>query len=442
MKNEFKKDSLYFTKDKKIGKILSINDKAMLVQVEGVTYGYYLDGKIVLPQDVEDKDSYSLLKLFTKRDAEIMMNCGQKVQHLDWLKEEGGKKWFYCFNQDHKIVNEDGNIIFGWKEYVDGDDCWQVFDNSLSMEDYMGYLTDTIAQIKALSHYGCCDQKEKYVMEEVFNSLNTNFSDYDTFCSENKAMAEFLTSLGYSQEQVTDIANGGKPKTEIQLLQAEVAEMEKDGMANINAIERFNRKIESLQNHSVITVEAMGEISSKSKQCAMDDIYSSFPEDMGTEELWETIMTNDEFNHDDLVICEKYECCSIDIIREQLDIISSVYEKYALEIINLVKPSLKPIQTQNILLLYKTSVQELSEDVVVMLDGESDYVAIGLGRGSMIFDLDTLKTILSSYEEDMGDEEAPDIGSDSSYLEFSALIEKVAMNGCKGLFLTNGGNHE
>ena len=308
----------------------------------------------------------------------------------------------------------------------------------MSMDGYMESLAGDIEQIKAHPEKGCCDAVEAEVLENVLGIMNSHFSDYDMICAENKAMAEFLTSLGYSQEQVTDIANGGKPKTEIQLLQAEVAEMEKDGMANINAIERFNRKIKSLQNHSVITVEAMDEISTKSKQSAMDDIYSSFPEDMGTEELWETIMTNDEFNHDDLVICEKYECCSIDIIREQLDIISSVYEKYALEIINLVKP----IQTQNTLLLYKTSVQELSEDVIVMLDGESDYVATGLGRGSMIFDLDTLKTILSSYEEDTGDEEFPDIGSDSSYLEFSALIEKVAMNGCKGLLLTNGGNHE
>lgn len=99
-------------------------------------------------------------------------------------------------------------------------------------------------------------------------------------------------------------------------------------------------------------------------------------------------------------------------------------------------------QDANTLLLYKTSAQELSEDIIDMLDGEADYVYTGLGKGSMIFDLDTLKTILSSYEEDTGDEEAPDIGSDSSYLEFSALIEKVAMNGCKGLLLTNGDNHE
>lgn len=309
----------------------------------------------------------------------------------------------------------------------------------ISMESYLDVLSLTI-QTEKIMNKG--SNRSLRLLENVEKQLSAHFGDYDTFCSENKAMAEFLTSLGYSQDQVTDIANGGKPKTEIQLLQAEVAEMEKDGMANINAIERFNKKIKSLQNHSVITVEAMDEISTKSKQSAMDDIYSSFPEDMGTDELWETIMTNDEFNHDDLVICEKYECCSIDIIREQLNILFSGHKKYALEIINLAKPSLKPIQDQNTLLLYKTSVQELSEDVIVMLDGESDYVATGLGRGSMIFDLDTLKTILSSYEEDTGDEEAPDTGSDSSYLEFSALIEKVAMNGCKGLLLTNGDNHE
>lgn len=355
MKNEFKKDGLYFTKDKKIGGVVEINDKAMIVQVEGVTYGYYLDGKIVLPEWTEDKDTYTLVKLFTKSDAGIMMNCKQKVQHLDWLQEEGGENWFYCYNQDHKIVDQDGNIISDWEEFSDGVNCWQTVvveslkPTSLSMENYMGYLADTIAQIKAQPHYGCCVQKERYVMEEVFNSLNTNFSDYDTFCSENKAMAEFLTSLGYSQEQVSDIANGGKPKTEIQLLQAEVTEMEKDGMANANAIERFKRKIKSL--HST------------------------------------------------------------------------------------------PTQNQNTFSLYKMRVQELSTDVIAMLDGESDYVSTGPGRGSMIFNLDTLENILSSYEEDM-DDDNNDIGSDSSYQEFSALIEKVAMKGYKGLFLTNGGNHE
>ena len=348
----------------------------------------------------------STITLITKEEAFLSMKNGKKIQHIDWLEgyDGLGKYWFYRMDYNEKIVDQDGDLVAAWDDFVGSESSWQVYPDF-------------------------------------------DYEAHENLIVENKNMAEYLESLGYSQAQISDLALFGwkhqlktkaTQKDEIQLLQAEVAGMEKDGMANINAIERFNRKIKSLQNHSVITVEAMDEISTKSKQSAMDDIYSSFPEDMGTEELWETIMTNDEFNHDDLVICEKYECCSIDIIREQLDIISSVYEKYALEIINLVKP----IQTQNTLLLYKTSVQELSEDVIVMLDGESDYVATGLGRGSMIFDLDTLKTILSSYEEDTGDEEAPDIGSDSSYLEFSALIEKVAMNGCKGLLLTNGGNHE
>ena len=98
-------------------------------------------------------------------------------------------------------------------------------------------------------------------------------------------------------------------------------------------------------------------------------------------------------------------------------------------------------QDTNTLLLYKTSAQELSEDIIDMLDGEADYVYTGLGKGSMIFDLDTLTNILSSYEEDRGDDKN-DMGSDSSYQEFSALIEKVAMNGCKGLLLVLGDNHE
>lgn len=59
---------------------------------------------------------------------------------------------------------------------------------------------------------------------------------------ENKSMAEFLESLGYSQEQISHIANGGCPKSEIELLREEVTEMEKQPMANASAIERFKAK--------------------------------------------------------------------------------------------------------------------------------------------------------------------------------------------------------
>ncbi len=33
---------------------------------------------------------------------------------------------------------------------------------------------------------------------------------YENLIDENKNMAEFLKSLGYTQEQITDIANGSK----------------------------------------------------------------------------------------------------------------------------------------------------------------------------------------------------------------------------------------
>lgn len=82
----------------------------------------------------------------------------------------------------------------------------------MSMDGYMESLAGDIEQIKAHPEKGCCDAVEVEVLENVLGIMNSHFSDYDTLCSENKAMAEFLASLGYSQEQVTDIANGGKPK--------------------------------------------------------------------------------------------------------------------------------------------------------------------------------------------------------------------------------------
>ena len=247
-------------------------------------------------------------------------------------------------------------------------------------------------------------------------------------------MAEFLESLGYLQEQITHIANGGNPKTEIDLLGEEVFKMEKDGMANNNAIERFNRKIKSLQNINIAKV-AMKKIETSCKQNAMDDIYSSFPENIKTDELWDKIMSDDEFEHEDLVVCELYENLGLNDIREELQVLFNGGKRLAIEAINMVNlPSL------NTLSLYKTSVQELSGDVIAMLEGECDYVSTGLGKGSMIFDLDTLKNILSSYEEDNGDENN-DRGSDSSYLEFHSLVEKIIIRNCKGLFLINRGNN-
>ncbi len=304
----------------------------------------------------------------------------------------------------------------------------------MSMEEYMESLANDIEQIKEHPQNGCCDGVEVEVLENVLGIINQHFGDYDTFCSENKAMAEFLESLGYLQEQITHIANGGNPKTEIDLLGEEVFKMEKDGMANNNAIERFNRKIKSLQNTDIAKV-AMKKIETSCKQNAMDDIYSSFPENIKTDELWDKIMSDDEFEHEDLVVCELYETLGLNDIREELQVLFNGGKRLAIEAINMVNlPSL------NTLSLYKTSVQELSGDVIAMLEGECDYVSTGLGKGSMIFDLDTLKNILSSYEEDNGDENN-DRGSDSSYLEFHSLVEKIIIRNCKGLFLINRGNN-
>lgn len=303
---------------------------------------------------------------------------------------------------------------------------------NMSMEDYMDSLANDIEQIKAHPQNGCCDGVEAEVLENVLGIMNKHFGDYDTFCSENKAMAEFLTLLGYPQEQISDIANGGNPKTEIQLLKEEVSEMEKQPMANADAIARFKRKIESLQNVT-IPKNVIAEIETRSRQNALMDIYANLP-DRETEALWEAIMRGDGFDHEDIVLCEKYENEPHEEICEALEVLFCGYKRHALDAISLFKQAIKPIQTENRISLYRTSVQELSKDVIAMLDGEADYIYTGLGQGSMIFDLDTLKNTLSSCEEDSGIERG-EYRSNFIYCEFNSLIEKVAMNGCSGLIL-------
>jgi len=311
----------------------------------------------------------------------------------------------------------------------------------MSMDGYMESLAGDIEQIKAHPEKGCCDAVEAEVLENVLGIMNSHFSDYDTLCSENKAMAEFLASLGYSQEQISNIANGGNPKTEIELLREEVAEMEKQPMANASALERFKRKIESLENAN-IPKEAMMQIESRAKLSALEDVYSDIPSEIDTEELWRMIMDDNLEDIEDLTICENYECCPHDIIKEQLDCLFRGYRKSALEAINLVKNTIKPTRKNiNTLSFYEINMQELSEDVIAMLDGEADFVYTGLGNGSMMFYLDTLQAILESYEEDNGDD-GEDTGSDTSYREFSLIVKLVSLNGCKGLFLTNGVSHE
>lgn len=82
-------------------------------------------------------------------------------------------------------------------------------DKKIPMEDYISFLELQIQAEKAMNKDF---NRALHLLVNVAKQLNTHYSDYDMFCSENKAMAEFLASAGYSQEQVTDIANGGKPK--------------------------------------------------------------------------------------------------------------------------------------------------------------------------------------------------------------------------------------
>lgn len=50
--------------------------------------------------------------------------------------------------------------------------------------------------------------------------------DYDMICSENKMFAEFLSNLGYSQEDISNIAYTGNTES-ISKLEEEYEELEK-----------------------------------------------------------------------------------------------------------------------------------------------------------------------------------------------------------------------
>lgn len=67
-----------------------------------------------------------------------------------------------------------------------------------------------------MSKYDCWGQRElvaeleKRDRENKFNYEDEKSEDYDMLARENKAMAEFLSKLGYTNEQITDICNSVK----------------------------------------------------------------------------------------------------------------------------------------------------------------------------------------------------------------------------------------
>lgn len=82
----------------------------------------------------------------------------------------------------------------------------------ISMEAYIDSLRDDIEAIKNQPENGCCDAVKIKVLENVLGIMNAHFSDYGFICAENKHMAEFLESLGYTQAEISDVAMcGWKP---------------------------------------------------------------------------------------------------------------------------------------------------------------------------------------------------------------------------------------
>lgn len=268
-------------------------------------------------------------------------------------------------------------------------------DKKIPMKDYISFLELQIQAEKAMNKDF---NRALHLLVNVAKQLNAHYSDYDTFCSENKAMAEFLESLGYSQEQITDIANGGKPKIK----------------TNISA-------------------ETMKEIERRSKQNAMDDIYSTFPENIGTEDLWESIMNNDEFSHDNLLLCARYEHDSMDTIRDDLEVLFNGYKKHALEAIELVIQTSKIVQDSPLKVkrIFEVTTSDLSEDTLELLYYQrADFTPVNYERDGHFFHKSNVEDFLDleSYDEKP---------SDQTFGELKKLFDEMVQTKSCVLYLRN-----
>lgn len=165
---EMEDGSIYTLNDETIIKYFSKD--AFTKEFENCEANFWELEKQGLVKNLKDLSSHPKReKNLTKMQAHDEIKKGKKVQHVDWLDEDDGlgKYWFYRLDYNGKIVDQNGTPITDWDTFDDSENAWQIY------HDF-------------------------------------DFEAHENLIAENKAMAAFLGSLGYSQEQITDIANGSK----------------------------------------------------------------------------------------------------------------------------------------------------------------------------------------------------------------------------------------
>lgn len=263
----------------------------------------------------------------------------------------------------------------------------------MSMSDYIKSLKEDLKAIKNQPEKGCCDKVETEALESVALVLSRNFHDYDTLAKENSALKTFLSSaLSANRLQIEHIvqANGLSSKIHVPMI------FSLDTMCKIFAVK---------------------------------DVYSSYPEDISIQDLWEALLRDEEkpFEHEDLTPWHKYENDAYSFVQAQLEDRYDVFMSQALEAITKVY-----LQQPKVSLHYfKRSVKQVSEGIVAILSGNSDYRASDETQMAWIFNLSTLNDIASCNKEDREHE-------DSYYNDLNALIDEIKATGCNGLFLSNG----
>lgn len=77
--------------------------------------------------------------------------------------------------------------------------------------------------------------------------------DYDMICSDNKMFAEFLSNLGYSQEDISNIAYTGDTES-ISKLEEEYEELEKKYKVLYIEHERLKKHLRVIKYHNQRTL--------------------------------------------------------------------------------------------------------------------------------------------------------------------------------------------
>jgi len=191
--------------------------------------------------------------LMTKNEAQKLMQEGKKVQHIDWLKEcdDLGKYWFYRMDYNGRIVDQDGEPIVDWDDFVVGEYNWQIYPDF-------------------------------------------DYEAHENLIAENKAMAEYLASIGFTPEQIAKIGDGGKPSLNIDELK----------------------------------------IKDKCKRSAIGFFHSNFPEDLSTDKLW------NKAKKGQLQVCEAYEYFGSDSLLKEMESLESLIlseVKHAISLIGSAK---------------------------------------------------------------------------------------------------------